>query len=50
MEDTVGHAQHVQPYLECLAFRLDTKEGQSATPATAARHDSIVELAKGATC
>ena len=24
---TVGHAQHVQPYLECLAFRLDTSEG-----------------------
>jgi ribonuclease Z len=24
---TVGHAQHVQPYLECLAFRLDTREG-----------------------
>ena len=24
---TVGHAQHVQPYLECLALRLDTKEG-----------------------
>jgi ribonuclease Z len=24
---TVGHAQHVQPYLECLAFRIDAKEG-----------------------
>ena len=24
---TVGHAQHVQPYLECLAFRIDTSEG-----------------------
>jgi ribonuclease BN (tRNA processing enzyme) len=24
---TVGHAQHVQPYLECLACRLDTEGG-----------------------
>ena len=24
---TVGHAQHVEPYLECLAFRIDTSEG-----------------------
>jgi ribonuclease BN (tRNA processing enzyme) len=24
---TVGHASHVQPYLECLAFRLDSDEG-----------------------
>ena len=24
---TVGHAQHAQPYLECLALRLETKEG-----------------------
>jgi hypothetical protein len=25
---TVGRAQNVQPYLECLAFRLDTEEGR----------------------
>ena len=24
---TVGHASHVQPHLECLAFRLDSDEG-----------------------
>ena len=24
---TAGHASHVQPYLECLAFRLDTEDG-----------------------
>src|SRR5687767_8445963 len=24
---TVGHAAHVEPYLECLAFRLDSDEG-----------------------
>ena len=23
----MGHAQHVQPQLECLAFRIDTDEG-----------------------
>ena len=44
---TVGHAQHVQPYLECLAFRLDTKEGAVCYTGDSGSSDSIVELAKG---
>jgi ribonuclease BN (tRNA processing enzyme) len=45
---TVGHAQHVQPYLECLAFRIDTKEGSICYTGDSGSHDAIVELAKGA--
>jgi ribonuclease BN (tRNA processing enzyme) len=44
---TVGHAQHVQPYLECLALRLDTKEGSICYTGDSGPSDSIVELAKG---
>jgi ribonuclease Z len=44
---TVGHAQHVQPYLECLAFRLDTAEGSLCYTGDSGPSDSIVELAKG---
>jgi ribonuclease Z len=45
---TVGHAQHVQPYLECLAFRIDTKDGSICYTGDSGSHDAIVELAKGA--
>ena len=44
---TVGHAQHVQPYLECLAFRMDTKEGSICYTGDSGPSDTIVELAKG---
>jgi ribonuclease Z len=44
---TVGHAVHVQPYLECLAFRLDTADGSLCYSGDSAAADSIVELAKG---
>jgi ribonuclease BN (tRNA processing enzyme) len=44
---TVGHAQHVQPYLECLALRLDTKDGSICYTGDSGPSDSIVELAKG---
>ena len=44
---TVGHAQHVQPYLECLALRIDTKEGSICYTGDSGSHDAIVELAKG---
>src|SRR5688572_29886373 len=44
---TVGHAQHVQPYLECLAFRLDSKEGSICYTGDSGATDAIVELAKG---
>ena len=44
---TVGHAQHAQPYLECLAFRLDTNEGSLCYAGdSGAVADSIVRLAK----
>ena len=45
---TVGHAQHVQPYLECLAFRIDSKDGSICYTGDSGPSDSIVELAKGA--
>jgi ribonuclease BN (tRNA processing enzyme) len=44
---TAGHAQHVQPYLECLALRLDTKEGSVCYSGDSGPSDSIVELARG---
>jgi ribonuclease BN (tRNA processing enzyme) len=45
---TVGHAQHVQPYLECLALRIDTKDGSICYSGDSGVHPAIVELAKGA--
>jgi ribonuclease Z len=44
---TVGHAQHVQPYLECLALRIDTTEGSICYTGDSGPSDTIVELAKG---
>jgi ribonuclease BN (tRNA processing enzyme) len=45
---TVGHAQHAQPYLECLALRLDTKEGSLCYSGdSGGTADSLVALAKG---
>jgi ribonuclease BN (tRNA processing enzyme) len=44
---TVGHAVHVQPYLECLAFRLDCADGSLCYTGDSGASDSIVELARG---
>ena len=44
---TVGHAQHVQPYLECLALRIDTADGSICYTGDSGPHDAIVDLAKG---
>ena len=44
---TAGHAEHVQPYLECLAFRLDTAEGSVCYSGDSGPSDAIVELARG---
>jgi len=44
---SVGHAVHVQPYLECLAFRLDTAEGSVCYTGDSGASDTIVELARG---
>jgi ribonuclease Z len=46
---TVGHAQHAQPYLECVALRLDTAEGSICYSGDSGGvPDSLVQLAKGA--
>lgn len=44
---TVGHAVHVQPYLECLAFRLDAGDGSLCYSGDSGATDAMVELAKG---
>lgn len=44
---TVGHASHVQPYLECLAFRLDAEDGSVCYSGDSGLSDEIVELARG---
>jgi ribonuclease BN (tRNA processing enzyme) len=44
---TAGHAVHVQPYLECLAFRLDTEDGSLCYSGDSGATDAIVELARG---
>jgi ribonuclease BN (tRNA processing enzyme) len=44
---TAGHAAHVQPYLECLAFRLDSAEGSVCYSGDSGLCDELVELARG---
>lgn len=44
---TVGHAVHVQPYLECLAFRLDTAAGSLCYSGDSGFTESMIELARG---
>ncbi|MEX2315662.1 MAG: MBL fold metallo-hydrolase [Pirellulales bacterium] len=44
---TAGHASHVQPYLECLAFRLDTEDGSVCYSGDSGANEPMVELAKG---
>jgi ribonuclease Z len=44
---TVGRASHVQPYLECLAFRLDCGEGSICYTGDSGMSDTIVDLARG---
>jgi ribonuclease BN (tRNA processing enzyme) len=44
---TAGRAVHVQPYLECLAFRLDCADGSVCYTGDSGASDSIVELARG---
>jgi ribonuclease BN (tRNA processing enzyme) len=44
---TVGHAQHVQPWLECLAFRVDCAEGSLCYSGDSGPCDEIVHLARG---
>ncbi|MEX0907402.1 MAG: MBL fold metallo-hydrolase [Gemmatimonadota bacterium] len=44
---TVGHARHVQPQLECLAFRLDADSGSMCYSGDSGASDELVELARG---
>ena len=44
---TVGDAAHVQPQLECLAFRLDSDEGSVCYSGDSGMCDELVELARG---
>ena len=44
---TVGRATHVQPYLECLAYRLDAPDGSVCYTGDSGASDEIVALAKG---
>lgn len=44
---TIGEASHVQPYLECLAFRLDAPDGSVCYTGDSGASDAIVDLARG---
>jgi ribonuclease BN (tRNA processing enzyme) len=44
---TVGRAAHVQPFLECLAYRLDGPDGSVCYTGDSGASDDIVALAKG---
>ena len=45
---TVAHAQHAQPYLECVALRFDSAEGSICYSGDSGGiADSVVQLAKG---
>lgn len=44
---TVGRASHVQPQLECLAFRLDGAEGSVCYSGDSGPSEELVELARG---
>jgi len=44
---TAGHAAHVQPYLECMAFRLDSDDGSICYSGDSGLCDALVDLARG---
>ena len=44
---TVGYASHVQPYLECLALRLDSDEGSVCYSGDSGPCEGLVDLARG---
>jgi ribonuclease Z len=43
----VGGAAHVQPYLECLAYRIDADGGSVCYSGDSGACDTLVELARG---
>ena len=42
-----GHAQHVQPYLECLAYRLESAAGSLCYSGDSGYCEELIELARG---
>jgi ribonuclease BN (tRNA processing enzyme) len=44
---TVGRASHVQPHLECLAFRLDADDGAVCYSGDSGPCEELVDLARG---
>jgi len=44
---TVGHAAHVQPWLECLAFRIDNAEGSVCYSGDSGACEEMAALARG---
>lgn len=44
---TVGHAAHVQPQLECVAFRVDSEEGSLCYSGDSGACTELVDLARG---
>jgi ribonuclease BN (tRNA processing enzyme) len=47
-EVSAAPAEHVQPWLDSLAYRLDTEEGSVVVTGDTAPCDSVIELAKDA--
>ena len=45
---TAAPADHVQPYLDSLAYRLDSDEGSVVLTGDTAPCDSVTDLARGA--
>jgi ribonuclease BN (tRNA processing enzyme) len=43
---TVGHAAHVQPQLECLAFRIDSEEGSLCYSGDSGYCEEMIALAR----
>lgn len=44
---TVGGARHVQPWLECLAFRLESEDGSLCYSGDSSPCETLLELARG---
>ena len=47
-EVTAAEAEHVQPYLDSLAYRIDSPEGSMVFTGDTQPCESVVELARGA--
>ena len=47
-EVTAARAEHVQPYLDSLAYRIDTSDGSVVLTGDTTPCDTVTELARGA--